>query len=166
MENALSAAVLSKVTSLNETSKQEGIPVNYATIVEYYNTKKVQEVSSDATAFPIRSDKCNAMVLAVWEKNDPQFLEAARKGAAEIRQEFSKAQGETGIFYTNFGELLDSNVFAFDAKICIVDSEDRVPPSKVELMFKDKYPRLQKIKARHDPNEVFSRWYGIKPASP
>lgn len=32
-------------------------------------------------------------------------------------------------------------------------------------MYKGNYPRLQKIKARYDPKEVFSRWYGIKPAA-
>jgi FAD/FMN-containing dehydrogenase len=46
-----------------------------------------------------------------------------------------------------------------------VDAEDRIPPSKVEALFKDHYPRLQKIKAQYDPNRVFSRWFGIEPAA-
>ncbi len=29
--------------------------------------------------FPGRSDKCNAMMLLIWEKNDPKTLEVARK---------------------------------------------------------------------------------------
>ncbi len=111
-ENKLSSAVLAKLVSLNEKHKQEGLPISFAVLFEYYNTKKVLEVSNDAMAFPSRSSRANAMSLIIWEKNDPELLEAARKGAAEIRQEVSKAQGETGVFYTNFGESSDFGIIA------------------------------------------------------
>jgi len=35
---------------------------------------------------------------------------------------------------------------------------------KVRKLFGSNYPRLQRIKAKYDPNMVFNKWFPIVPA--
>jgi len=37
--------------------------------------------------------------------------------------------------------------------------------SKAEFLFAEHYPRLQKLKAEHDPDNVFSSWFPITPSA-
>ena len=36
---------------------------------------------------------------------------------------------------------------------------------RADVLFGANYPRLQKLKAKYDPNCVFSKWYPIQPSS-
>jgi len=35
---------------------------------------------------------------------------------------------------------------------------------KSKVVFGDNYPRLQKIKKRYDPDNIFNKWFPITPA--
>ena len=37
--------------------------------------------------------------------------------------------------------------------------------SKAEVLFAANYPRLQKLKHEHDPDNIFSKWFPIAPSS-
>jgi len=37
--------------------------------------------------------------------------------------------------------------------------------SKAEFLFAEHYPRLQKLKAEHDPDNAFSSWFPITPSA-
>jgi FAD/FMN-containing dehydrogenase len=51
--------------------------------------------------------------------------------------------------YSNFGDMFaDKN------------EDDRY----ARKLFGENYRRLQQVKMQYDPDEHFSRWYGIKPA--
>ena len=36
---------------------------------------------------------------------------------------------------------------------------------KSKLVFGENYPRLQAIKKRYDPTNVFNKWFSVTPAS-
>lgn len=47
-------------------------------------------------------------------------------------------------------------------------SEDMDPAllaSRAEILFGEHYPRLQELKKEHDPENIFSKWFPITPAS-
>ena len=46
----------------------------------------------------------------------------------------------------------------------IVVSTDSDVHDRAKLVFGENYPRLQEIKKRYDPENIFNKWFPITPA--
>jgi FAD/FMN-containing dehydrogenase len=47
--------------------------------------------------------------------------------------------------------------------VTLAETDVQTGESKVKRLFGEAYPRLQKIKAKYDPNMVFNKWFPIVP---
>jgi FAD/FMN-containing dehydrogenase len=46
-----------------------------------------------------------------------------------------------------------------------IEEEDSVcATNKVESLFLENYPRLQKLKKKYDPDNIFNKWFAITPS--
>jgi len=46
-----------------------------------------------------------------------------------------------------------------------VSDSDKSPPLLSSTVFGDNYLKLQEIKKKYDPNNMFSKWFAITPAA-
>jgi FAD/FMN-containing dehydrogenase len=46
----------------------------------------------------------------------------------------------------------------------IDEEEDGVVRSKAESLFLENYPRLQELKKKYDPENIFNKWFAITPS--
>lgn len=51
-----------------------------------------------------------------------------------------------------------------EAEGTLGDSENEVDDSRARLLYAENYPKLQILKKKHDPENVFSKWFVISPA--
>jgi hypothetical protein len=40
-----------------------------------------------------------------------------------------------------------------------------VAKNRAEALFRDKYPRLQELKKKYDPESIFNKWFTITPSA-
>ena len=59
-----------------------------------------------------------------------------------------------GFFYTDF------EIFFVDGG-ALVDAKDYL--TRAEAAFGPNYPKLQKIKRKYDPDNIFNKWFPIVP---
>lgn len=101
-------------------------------------------------AFAGRSRNVQAACLLEWHTED-STSEKTKKELIEAR-ELTKGiihlcdPGE-GTVYSNY--------------VSDVEGHDRA-----KAIFGGRYPVLQSIKAKHDPNQLFDKWFPIEPAAP
>lgn len=130
----------------------------------------VNAVPGDAMAFANRSDYHNG--IAVTRCTDPTKDEEHRVFERHIqglfREEFEKCEDENakkaGVrMYGNYIErqclflIMLIFLYADDATAIACDAT----PAEV---FGPNYPRLQKLKAKYDPNNVFNKLHAITPS--
>jgi hypothetical protein len=102
-QNLVASAVHAKLLEQNAYNKANGVPISCNMLFEYYCTKKIVATPRSSTAFPNRSSRTNGLILLIWEKNEPATLASASKIAGELRDVVNKVQGDTPLFYANFG---------------------------------------------------------------
>ncbi|WVQ62461.1 uncharacterized protein L199_000601 [Kwoniella botswanensis] len=115
------------------------------TILEFHHPSKLMERSNGEMAFNSRGEQINMLIGIGWDGilgNQP--FEKAKKYAKGIADAASdKDEQEDG--YANW----ESNTpTGYDRSI---------------RAFGDQYPRLQALKARYDPNNMFNKWHPIEP---
>ena len=104
-------------------------------LFELFDTSKIAAVPTAATAFPNRHIYMNGSVVMRWTRAD---LDAeSRTKALAMAASVGSAR-----IYPNYGDA----------------SASRAP-----AMFGPNYARLQRLKAKYDPDKVFHRWYCIEP---
>ncbi|CAA7269963.1 unnamed protein product [Cyclocybe aegerita] len=114
---------------------------------EFFGLKKVNAVPIDATAFR-REMAGNVLINILWDVSQDR-TEEARKLTHELCA--IVLEGQQGI---SESESLGYSNYDHDTAIS----------DKAKLVFGANYPRLQGIKKRYDPDNVFDRWFPITPA--
>lgn len=122
---------------------------------EFFGTDVANAVANDATAYPSRGVGSNVMVQGIFDGSGnygdlQEKAGVARKLAGSIKKIVTEKVG-----MSNRGDVAPYGNY---------ETEEKPPVSRSAAVFKHNYPRLQEVKAKYDPNQVFSRWFGIAPA--
>ncbi|KAF5328536.1 hypothetical protein D9758_017945 [Tetrapyrgos nigripes] len=125
-------------------------------VFEYFNLDKINSIPTEATAFR-RDQSATILVNFVWNENTPENLQRARKGAGELVNIIGSAQTKYG---TTKVEMLGYTNYDPEG----VTGSNEANPDKALLAFGNNYSRLQQIKKKYDPDQVFNKWFPIKPA--
>ncbi|GAB3406896.1 FAD-binding oxidoreductase [Flindersiella endophytica] len=118
---------------------------------------KVNTVAPDATAMPQRDSILKAIFLTGWENPADQ-----PKHMKWIREWYRDTYAETGGVPVP-GDNVDGSYINYPDKD-LADPEwnkSGVPWST--LYYKDNYPRLQRVKAKYDPRDVFNHALSVRP---
>ncbi|KAF5326847.1 hypothetical protein D9619_005057 [Psilocybe cf. subviscida] len=130
--------------------------INGAVLFEYYPLQKVNTVPREATAF--RREMVNNVVLILrWDQKTVDRTVEARSIGAELLDILQGGQSEL----TTSESLGYSNN---DPDATGVVDAGSVNIDKAQLVFGSNYPKLQRIKKRYDPDNVFNKWFPITPA--
>ncbi|KXN87663.1 hypothetical protein AN958_08300 [Leucoagaricus sp. SymC.cos] len=145
-------------------------------IYEWIPLKKINSVPASATAYR-RIPNPNCLVIIGWpgSTHSAEKVDEARPLAHAIAG--CVAGGEDNLRdvkshgYTNYGRSPGISQMGSTVNLLIqsIDPEgilglkDEVK-DKAGVAFGDNYPLLQKIKKKHDPDNIFNRWFAITPA--
>ncbi|KAI0263529.1 hypothetical protein BC834DRAFT_971227 [Gloeopeniophorella convolvens] len=131
--------------------------IEHCYVFEYVPYRNVVSVPQDATAH-LRFPRTTTVCFLKWPKNSPEAEQAAKLHARELTDLVADAVQLPGVSNTGYGNYSSE-----------VDSEttltmDRVlDESKSRGLFGVNYDRLQRLKARYDPDNVFTKWFAIAP---
>ncbi|KAG6854176.1 hypothetical protein C0991_009828 [Blastosporella zonata] len=121
---------------------------------EYFPLGKIGAQPKDKTAF--RRDPTPSVVIAgIWKEDSPAATERAKhivhELAAIITGGYSDLTRAQRCGYSNY----DNEA---------VTGEKEAVPDKARVVFGENYPRLQAVKKRYDPDNIFNKWFPITPA--
>ena len=110
-------------------------------LFEFYPLSKVMSVPSAATAFVTRGRHSNTMMIPRWrsEKYDTACRQFAQDSMEALKQIVRDRGGATGE-YINYDGI----------------------GTPAEKTYGDNFPRLAAIKARYDPDNVFTKRQGLR----
>jgi hypothetical protein len=123
--------------------------VQAAVLVEYFFYKKIQSVPNGTCAFK-RPTFNYGVAFLTWKSNTPEKLQLARS----IGREFASIVTISQQKYLGAGEVLHG----FGNYAHHPDEDNRV-----EILFGENYPRLQELKKKYDPENIFNKWFAIIP---
>jgi FAD/FMN-containing dehydrogenase len=107
---------------------------------EMYPSTAINRVPADSTAFPGRGRHGNHLVICSWRDDPTVTVDMARKFTNKLSN-FVQSQQRTDIpIYSNY----DTDVGQGE-----------------RLYGKEKYEKLQKLKKKYDPHQVFRSWFPI-----
>ncbi|KAF5378484.1 hypothetical protein D9615_007137 [Tricholomella constricta] len=123
-------------------------------VFEYFPLGKISSVPQGTTAFR-RDPTPSVLVVGLWQEDSEANTERGRTLSHELARIVSS--GQSGVTETQ--TLGYSN---YDAEA--VTGEKEAVPDKAKAVFAENYPRLQAIKKRYDPENIFNKWFPITPA--
>ena len=141
---------------------------------EYIPLDKVASVPRSATAFR-REPVPNVLIMIVWVNDGKDSIDKATEYANTVSGILVGTQADKGqhVGYANYGGSVLFIAPGTDKVMSprTLDPEGAgldVPAARDEkskLVFAENYPRLQEIKKRYDPMNIFNKWFPITPAS-
>jgi hypothetical protein len=174
----LMAQVVGKAAEISNAGKFRS-----AFLFEYFSLEKVNSVPVSATAFR-RDLSSNILMQLVWDGKYPERTGEARVVMKDMVDIVLKAQGMLNqgaqTAYTNYGHGKSTKVPALSGdanhtRLAFLDiempAESYAHPSGDHqatgslAAFASNYPRLQELKKKYDPQNIFNRWYPITPAA-
>ncbi|TFK43273.1 hypothetical protein BDQ12DRAFT_731314 [Crucibulum laeve] len=132
----------------------KGTGLRPAILYEYFPLSEVTSVSASKTAFR-RDPASSILVILAWDGDVPDKSDQARSLAYEIAGIVTGGQSEA----INTESLGYSN---YDPEG--VSGGMEAVTDKAKLVFGDNYPKLQEIKKKYDPKNIFNKWFPITPA--
>ncbi|KAI0341015.1 FAD binding domain protein [Trametopsis cervina] len=115
---------------------------NSAFICEFHSPRKIIQVAKDAMAFAGRGEGKLMNLVVRWTNSDyDKEIYQFATGIVESVNTFRGKKAAGTVSYSNY----------------------RGSDERVRDVFDTNYDRLTEIKARYDPNNVFHKWFAIKP---
>ena len=148
----------------------------FAMVWLYYPmAQKIMSVKSDAMAFRMRTPDLGCLVAVKLDSSvqDEEVKAKAKELLTEHRLfcekliisqagDVQRPESDKCAAYANYGKSTSP-------------TRKRLPPltwnylemadGRADVLFGANYPRLQSLKAKYDPNSVFSKWYPIEPSA-
>lgn len=141
-------------------------------LFEYFPLGKISAVSPEITAFR-RDPTASILALVMWKEDTKENSDRGRSVAHELAE--LVVAGQQGVSptqimgYSNYGKrvlTMSGNVplliYVIDPEA--VDGKKGSVSDKAKAVFADNYPKLQRIKKRYDPDNIFNKWFPITPA--
>jgi len=122
---------------------------------EYFGLGVSDAIAKDATAYPSRGVGQNVMVQGIFDGSGSY---------SDLQENAGVARELAGSIKKVLTEKVGKAIQGDEAPYGNYETEEKPPVSRSEAVFKGNYPRLREIKGKYDPDEVFSRWFGIAPA--
>lgn len=154
----LTPALLNPIQELTD----ENFRVNV--IMELMPHGKINSVPSEATPYRHHLSG-NALILIQWFKDSLEYGPKAK----EVVRELTTVLKSSGESYGNYGMPLDFIKDALAADISqagdvVVEAASKQGVDRSQKFFGDYYPKLQALKKKYDPDQIFNRWFVITPA--
>ena len=159
----VSKRVLAKLSEVKPKLKDIKCVIGF----EYLSTSTTKGIPNGTMAFN-RNGKVPALVILQWDNaihdHSLEAREIAHEIAGSILGDSSLLQDPSWFGYGNYGERPgqsnDQSVF----KLLIDGEAPANMKDRASSAFGANYPRLQEIKKKYDPENVFNKWFPIAPA--
>ncbi|KAK3674126.1 hypothetical protein LTR78_005973 [Recurvomyces mirabilis] len=117
-------------------------------------------VASDEGCFANRGYHLNSLIMPLWSKaeNDKECRQFARDLSLEFKHELERKGERTGD-----GVEGGASVRGKKNAVLLYGNYDQYDEKSRDI-FGDNYPRLQEIKARYDPDNMFDKLFAIQPS--
>ncbi|KAI0052752.1 FAD-binding domain-containing protein [Auriscalpium vulgare] len=145
----LPEAVLERICALSDADLDQ----RFAVFFEYIPSAKVLAVPNNATAH-VRGSRVSTLVFGAWDDSVEATLPVVRASANDIIDTILKSE-------TDIASEANTGYGNYIADEPVTGSGSR---ASAEKLFGENYPRLQQLKKKYDPANLFSKWAPIVPA--
>ncbi|KAI9454519.1 hypothetical protein F5148DRAFT_1229171 [Russula earlei] len=132
--------------------KAPGNKLEHSYLFEYVSQRITAAVPEDATAYP-RSNRTASLAILKWAPETAKH--AARELASIAAEAEARVSGGNVRTYGNISSETEAKT--------TVDGVQVLDDSNSRVLFGPNYSRLQRLKAKYDPDNVFSKWFAITP---